>query len=228
MLTHRIRVFFQPIVHIRSGKIAGFEALVRGPVGSDIGPAQLFAQTPPDRVPRLECHIAHLAYETIHDRLTADQFLSINVRPDTLTDEEWLATIRDLQGKLDSNRLVVEVTEVVSRNNLTEIIQEVGERCPGLQFAVDDFGAGDASYERIVEINPRFVKLDLSIIRGIDRLGTHYTTADAAIRFAHGGGIDIIAEGVETAQEAQVVRELGADYGQGYFWSRPAPIEQLA
>lgn len=97
----------------------------------------------------------------------------------------------------------------------------------GIKLAVDDAGAGYASFRHILQLQPDTIKLDLSITRDIDTDCTRRALAAALIRFAQETGSQIVAEGVETDGELAVLRELGVDKAQGYLIGRPQPIESV-
>ena len=101
---------------------------------------------------------------------------------------------------------------------------------PGARLAVDDAGAGYTSLSHIIELDPEFVKLDISIVRDIDTNEARQAMAAGMCHFASHRGTTIIAEGVETAAEAETLRSLGVSLGeggilgQGYHFGRPAPL----
>jgi EAL domain-containing protein (putative c-di-GMP-specific phosphodiesterase class I) len=97
-------------------------------------------------------------------------------------------------------------------------------RKKGLRLAVDDAGAGYASFRHILRLEPDIIKLDMSLTRDIDTDRTRRALAAALIRFAQETGSKIIAEGVETQSELEVLRSLGISMAQGYLISRPVPL----
>jgi EAL domain-containing protein (putative c-di-GMP-specific phosphodiesterase class I) len=91
-------------------------------------------------------------------------------------------------------------------------------------LAVDDAGAGFASLRHILRLAPHFIKLDRTLIDGIEADRSRQALAAGLISFAHKIEATIIAEGIERSEEVDALRELGVDYGQGFFLARPAPL----
>jgi EAL domain-containing protein (putative c-di-GMP-specific phosphodiesterase class I) len=97
-------------------------------------------------------------------------------------------------------------------------------RSVGARLAVDDVGAGYASLQHILELNPEIVKLDVSLCRSIDSDAARRFLAKGLVWFASCIGADVVAEGVETAEELATLTELGVPFAQGYYLGRPAPL----
>ncbi|MGZ5305631.1 MAG: EAL domain-containing protein, partial [Actinomycetota bacterium] len=100
-------------------------------------------------------------------------------------------------------------------------------RRSGMRIAVDDAGAGFASLKHILELAPDIIKLDISIVRDIDTVASHRALAAALKGFAREIGTELVAEGVETAEEALALDALGIRLMQGYYLARPGPISDL-
>jgi EAL domain-containing protein (putative c-di-GMP-specific phosphodiesterase class I) len=88
-------------------------------------------------------------------------------------------------------------------------------------LAVDDTGAGFASLRHIIDLHPDYIKLDLGIVRGVDRDPSRAAMAEMLVRFADRLGIRVVAEGIETESERTALVALGAEWGQGYLFGRP-------
>ena len=99
-------------------------------------------------------------------------------------------------------------------------------RRSGSRVAVDDAGAGFSSLRHILELAPDIIKLDTNIVRNIDREPSHRALASALVGFASETGSDLVAEGVETVEEARTLSSLGIPLIQGYFAARPGPIPE--
>jgi EAL domain-containing protein (putative c-di-GMP-specific phosphodiesterase class I) len=93
-----------------------------------------------------------------------------------------------------------------------------------MRLAIDDTGAGFASLRHILNLEPDIIKLDISLTRGVDVDRARRALAAALIAFAANTGASIVAEGVETASELSVLRDLGVGFGQGYLLGRPGPL----
>jgi EAL domain-containing protein (putative c-di-GMP-specific phosphodiesterase class I) len=121
---------------------------------------------------------------------------------------------------------MLEITEhdvIEEYLNIDEVLRVLRKR--GVRIAVDDAGAGYASFRHILKLAPDLIKLDTSITRGIDGNRAGRALASALIRFAQETGSAIVAEGVETAAELRTLRVLGVTSVQGYLLGRPAPLE---
>ncbi|MFN8624155.1 MAG: EAL domain-containing protein [Chloroflexota bacterium] len=219
----RFRPLYQPIVDLRTAAIQGYEALTRFSSGE-----------PPDECLReaweiglgveLELAILRAAIEG-SEQLPAGHWLNLNVSP------RLLVMAPDLAGLLRTaaaRPIVLEVTEheqVANYALLREAVRSMGD---GLRLAVDDAGAGAANFGHIVELRADFVKLDISLIRGIDTDIGRQALVVGMRHFARAAGCRLIAEGVETAAEATTAAALGTELGQGYLFGSPAPADHWA
>ena len=123
---------------------------------------------------------------------------------------------------------MLEVTEHASINDYAQITAALKPlRDGGMRLAVDDAGAGYASFRHILKLQPNVIKLDLSLIRKIDCYTECRALAGALIRFAEETGSSVIAEGVETLEELQVLKELKVNNAQGYLLGRPMSIDMM-
>ena len=102
-----------------------------------------------------------------------------------------------------------------------------GLRSHGYRIALDDLGSGYSGLNSLAVLKPDFVKLDMSLIRRIQADSSAARLIKHILEFAHGEGMQVIAEGVESAEEVQVVRDLDCRLAQGYFFSRPGPAFPL-
>ena len=115
-----------------------------------------------------------------------------------------------------------EITESDDRREMA-LYKEALARRFGARLAIDDFGSGNNGETSLLDYHVDFVKIDMEIVRDIDVAKDHQDIARNLIGYAHDRGIRVIAEGVETEAELRALRELGADYVQGYLTGRPAP-----
>ena len=120
-------------------------------------------------------------------------------------------------------QMVIEITE---EEEINHEALEVKRHAPGFSgmFALDDYGSGFANENSLLELSPRFIKVDIAIIRGIDTSPDKQQILRNVVAYAHPRSMKIVAEGVETAAELRTVIELGADLLQGYFLARPAIV----
>ena len=99
---------------------------------------------------------------------------------------------------------------------------------PGVRFAIDDAGAGFASFRHIVELKPQLVKLNVDLVRAIDRDDARQAFVAGLVYFALKTRCSLVAEGIETVAERDALRSIGVGLGQGYLLGRPAPVADLA
>lgn len=120
-------------------------------------------------------------------------------------------------------QMVIEITE---EEEINHEALEAKRHVPGFSgmFALDDYGSGFANENSLLELSPRFIKVDIAIIRGIDTDPDKQQIVQNIVAYAHPRNMQIIAEGVETAAELRKVIELGADALQGYFLAKPAAV----
>lgn len=215
---------FQPIIRIDRLEVVGYEALTRFSAEPLRTPDQWFNEAAAVGLQEeLELAVIRKALQGLAD-LPDDTYLSLNVSPETLL-KGSVASV--LEG-YPFERLMLEVTEHASVRDYSSIATVlVPMRQRGLRLAVDDAGAGYASFRHILKLRPDAIKLDASLIRKIDTDAGCRALAAAIIRFAEETGSEVVAEGVETEAELQALRELKVNKAQGYLLGRPAPIEAL-
>ncbi len=214
------RVVFQPIVDLRRGVIAGYEALARFGASAAPSPDLWFAAA--DRAgvaARFEARVLREALAA-RDRLPPNCFLAVNVMPHLLTAPEVAAVWLDA----DLNGLVMELNEAISTaERAPEIVvtaQALRDR--GGVIALDDVGSGYAGLRQLALIRPELVKLDRDLVAraNVDRV--RRTLAELVNVFANRLGAWVIAEGVERDEELAMLVALGIPFGQGWHLGRPA------
>lgn len=212
----RFHPVFQPYVDLATGDVRGYEALTRFDDG-----------TRPDRAIRdawlvglgeeLEAVLAAAALETANALLPGAS-ISVNFSPDTILDGKAAEVIR-----ASGRDVVIEVTEHMPIEDYPTLRAAL-RACGKVKVSVDDAGAGFSSLRHILELEPDVVKLDIALIRGIDHDPARQALAAGLSHYARDTGTLLIAEGVETAAEADSVRRLGVHWGQGYYFGRPARV----
>lgn len=230
-----LHAVFQPIVQVDNAQILGYEALIRGPVGSPwAAPEALFrlAQGGAATI-ALEVQAARTAL-TAWRSLDLPGKLFLNFSPMTL--RHLLADRGRLMAALlgagiAPSRLVIEVTEqtpigdAVSFGQAMSVLRELG-----MQYALDDFGSGHANLDLLAHLSPQFVKIDKSLVRGIASCSRRLEILRGVLRMMSAFGGRVIAEGIENEDELAVVRDLGVTGAQGYYVGRPVvhPAAQAA
>jgi EAL domain-containing protein (putative c-di-GMP-specific phosphodiesterase class I) len=222
MATGAPRIVFQPIYRLDDEELAGVECLARFDREPVRSPDQWFNAAHEVGVGLdLELHAIHNALAAL-DRFPQPVSLGLNSSADLILS----GRLAPLLGDIDLSRIMIEITEhttVTDYDALARALQPLRDLGAGL--AIDDAGAGYASMRHILNLKSDVIKLDMSLTRDIDSDASRRALARGLISFAHDIGSSITAEGVETRAELDVLRSLGVDKVQGYFLSRPLPLE---
>ena len=219
---------FQPIFSARSGKVAAYEALMRSDLPTLRSPATIMKlareQGALYEIERITFTKALETFDSLcrAGSVSGDAMLFVNSIASTCLTQADVDYI-DSRWRELRRRMVIEITEE------EEIDYEALERkrnAPGFSgmFALDDYGSGYSNENTLLQLAPRFVKVDITIIRGIDTSPDKQQILRNVAAYAHPRSMKIVAEGVETAAELRTVIELGADLLQGYFLARPAIV----
>jgi len=212
---------FQPIYEISSKRVVGFEALARFLLEPHRPPNEWFDEAESVGLgTALEVEAVRRAIGHMSE-LPEGVYLSVNVSPKTVS----ALGLQPLLEGVALDHLVVELTEhavVEDYGTLGQALGDLRER--GVRLAVDDAGAGYASLRHIVRLDPDIIKLDAELTRGIEDDPTRRALATALISFARETGESIIAEGVETTGQLDVLQALGVPFAQGFLLGRPAPL----
>jgi EAL domain-containing protein (putative c-di-GMP-specific phosphodiesterase class I) len=215
---HAIGIALQPICELKNRATVGVEALARFQHLPRRSPDQWFAEaTETGLRTTLELVTVQQALSRLGD-VPPDAYLSINVSPaSTMT-----TRFRQLLEESTPERLVMEITEHIPIDDYTKLKSSLEDlRGLGVRLAIDDAGAGFASFRHILQLAPDFIKLDLSLISGIEADASKRALAAGLIAFAQVIGSTIVAEGIERQEELAELETLGVQYGQGYLLGRP-------
>lgn len=213
---------FQPIVDLAAGRVYAQEALVRGPAGESA--ASVLARVTDANRYRFDQECRATAIR-LASGLGLDARLSINFLPNAIYRPEncirsTLQAAREYA--FPPERIIFEIAESerVDPGHLREIVECY--RGHGFLTAIDDFGAGYAGLGLLSDFRTDLVKLDMKLVRGLDADPTRRAIVRGIVSVCAELGVQVIAEGVETAGEAWAVRDLGIHLVQGYYYSRPA------
>jgi EAL domain-containing protein (putative c-di-GMP-specific phosphodiesterase class I) len=214
LTAHRFQPVFQPIVELES-TVVGYEALTRFDDGTR--PDVRFTEAADAGLgPDFELATIRAAVKGAA-RLPEDAFLSINVSPGFVLNGDL--RFRELI-ELSARPLVLELTEHAPIDDYL-LVRNALAKLGDVGLAVDDAGAGYASLRHILELQPTYAKLDISLVRGIDADNLRQALAAGLQYFASKIGCRLIAEGVESRDEADVLQRLGIELAQGYLFGRP-------
>ncbi len=229
ILKEDVHTVFQPIVNMREPSILGYEALARGPRGSEFeSPYMLFdIAMESDLMFELDRLCRKKALMSAAD-LQPEHKLFVNTLPMTIRDPAFhdQAMIESLDSmNLDPSRIVLEVTERLAIENYDLFIEAMNYFTDiGFAVAVDDMGAGYSGLEKVVHLKPAYLKFDLLMVREIDSSFVKREMLKAISSLAENVGAHVIAEGIETEKELLTLLDLGITYGQGFLFSRPSPV----
>ena len=221
---------FQPIFDLRTGSIFAHEALVRGLAGEGAG-AILSNVDPSNRYAfDQRCRVKAIELATRLELPASGADLSINFMPNAVYEPRAcirLTLATALQTGFPLNRIIFEFTEdeELNTNHIANILGCY--RDIGFKTAIDDFGAGHAGLSLLSKIQPDIVKLDMELIRDIDRTPAKRAIVKHMVRLLDELEIVTICEGVETRTELAALRDLGVNFVQGYVFARPS-FEALA
>lgn len=227
----RLVSHLQPLVLLRSSQVAGHEALVRTPPGCAWrNPDELFAAASLQGVElELELECARCAIVAFMQQ-SPNGCLFVNLSASALLhllnhggNAELMQMVEALNVSMAS--VVIEITEhqlVRDVDSLRDALFAIRSR--GVSIALDDFGDGRSSLRLWSSLKPEYVKIDKYFIRGIATSGEKLQTCRALLQIAETFGSELIAEGIESAEDLRVVRDLGIRLGQGYYIGRPQPL----
>ncbi|MGD9696863.1 MAG: EAL domain-containing protein [Thermoleophilia bacterium] len=213
-----IQTVYQPIVALDDGRTVGFEALSR---------FRAEPQRPPDRW-IAEAHAVGLGLEIevecvrracrVRGTLPAGAYLSVNMSPDAILTPEMDAALG--AGSLDG--IVIEITEHEAVGDYARLGSRLAEyRGRGALVAIDDTGAGHASMRHVTQLAPDYIKVDRSLIHDLHLDHAKRALVRSMVTLEKDLGAQIVAEGIESAEELRALRELGVPLGQGYLLARP-------
>lgn len=232
-----LRLHYQPIVDLASGRIRGFEALVRWqhPRRGLLRPKEFIALASTlGLMPAIgEWTLERACYQLAGWRRRYPQqswTMSVNVDSQHLTEPGFLDQIDRVlrQSGLGPERLILELTEtavVAGCEQTTEVLQQLRER--GVELHVDDFGTGYSTLSYLHQIPAQTLKVDASFVTRMAHDERHLKIVDGIVRLAHDLGFAVTAEGVETQPQWTALRRLGCDHGQGFYFSRPVDPDSL-
>jgi len=236
LAANTIRSVLQPVVKLREGgapfEVFGVEGLARGPTTSVLGsPSFLLAYAAFKELlfdADMICIRAALS-EVRHLGSAVTTFL--NVQPRSLTNPEFTATLCDavLAAGMVETRIVLELTEqqtIVNPRAFAATLHRLRER--GFRIALDDYGEGSSNLNLFQTLRPDFLKISGTFCRGLARDPFKQIIVQSTAEMAARAGTATVMEAVETSEDAEILRFLGIDYGQGYFFSEPLPGRELA
>jgi len=226
---------YQPQVEVSSGRVVGAEALVRWrhPEHGLLYPNAFIGQAEEEgAIQAITRQIAELAFSDRGDYADAcpNGSLSINVSANALDDLAFPDTMRELARRhgVHPSGVIVEITEsrVVDNPAFSlDILTRL--RVKGMRLSIDDFGTGYSMMKQLQRIPANELKVDKSFVQTMHVEESSRAVVQSTIDLAHELGMSVVAEGVETGEQLDMLREMGCDVVQGYFFARPMPAARL-
>jgi EAL domain-containing protein (putative c-di-GMP-specific phosphodiesterase class I) len=217
-----LTMHFQPIVHAKTRARFGYEALMRSADKSLPHPgAILDAAERLERIPQLGRAVRMQTAKVLADAPPARGVVFVNLHLLDLFDKQLTSPFSPLTKV--ASRVVLEITERTSLEGQADVRYRVAElRDLGFRIAIDDLGGGHARMGTFTPLDCDFVKLDMSLVRAIDKHQMKQRLVRSVTELCREQGTKVIGEGVETEAEASVLVDLGCDYLQGYLLAKPA------
>jgi diguanylate cyclase (GGDEF)-like protein/PAS domain S-box-containing protein len=236
LTANQFRVYYQPIIEFATGNIRKAEALIRWqhPVQGLVSPAEFIpiAEDTGLIVEIGDYVFGEVANQVAKWRVDHPGFqVSLNKSPlqfknDKRNHAHWLALMQSLG--LPGESIVIEITEGVLLDAQGPIIRQLqGFRKAGIEIAIDDFGTGYSSLAYLKKFEIDYVKIDQSFTKNIAAGSDDKALCEAIIEMSHKLGVKVIAEGIETKQQYDLLLAAGCDYGQGYLFSMPVPADEF-
>jgi len=229
---HRYTPYFQPIVSLDSGKVIGFETLLRivGMDGSVSGPGSAVEKieqdaTLLDDMLRTILNSANTSIAPLFDRYPGF-YLSINIPPIALGTGHIARMIAELDMTHHLDRFVIELTERQALTDPGRQALQLGRQY-GIRVAVDDFGTGYSGLPQIAGLDLDMLKIDRSLVEPALANRSSARLIRGIVALAQALHMHTIAEGVETWEQAFFLKAAGVDCGQGFFWSKAVPAQEV-
>lgn len=222
----RVVTHFQPIVNLRNAQIIGYEALSRGPQGTELASplALIDAAQQANCLWDLELLFRQKALESAKG-LLVEQKMFINVDPNVIKDPKFQSGLTHeslVSLGIGVESIVFEITERTAIHDYEAFVKVLDHyRQQGYVIAIDDAGAGYSGLRSMHEIKPDYIKIDLDLIRDIDKDAFKQALIRAFVEALSDTHIQLIAEGIETENELKTLMVLGVSAGQGYYIGRP-------
>jgi EAL domain-containing protein (putative c-di-GMP-specific phosphodiesterase class I) len=216
-----LQMVFQPIADLSTGDVLGVEALARFTCEPKRPPNEWFDEAVVvGRGPQLEIAAVSAALRRL-PQIPSDAFMSVNISPATVLEPELTHVLEGVQA----DRIVLELTEHTRIDDYEPLLATLERlRDGGVRVAVDDAGAGYSGLQHVLRLRPDILKLDTTLTSGIDHDPARRALGTAMVTFAREIDAVIIAEGIETPEELETLRDLGTPWGQGFHLARPGSV----
>jgi EAL domain-containing protein (putative c-di-GMP-specific phosphodiesterase class I) len=233
---HQFKVFYQPILDLKTMRYTKAEALTRWDhpqkgllLPSTFIPLVIISQNITD-LTEVTINQVKLDLLSIEKEVNADFQISINLSPhyleNTLENRNGINFLRKVD--FPKNKVILEITEEAILSTDSNMLQRLHElKSLGLEIALDDFGTGYSSLSNLSVLPINYIKIDKSIINGIEQLPMNIKICKLITELSHEAGWQVVAEGVENKNQLNLLKEINVDFIQGYLYSKPLPFDEL-
>jgi EAL domain-containing protein (putative c-di-GMP-specific phosphodiesterase class I) len=230
-----LRLFFQPKIELRTGRVTGAEVLLRWqhPTRGLLSPAEFipFAEQTGfiRRLTRWTLDRA-IAQGALWQQAGRSLEIAVNISADDIGDARFDSRVASLltRHQLPPTLLTLELTESSFIEDPTRALRMLDAIATlGVNLSIDDFGTGYSSLSHLARMPVHEVKIDRSFVQGLESDPEFAPVVRSAIDMGHGLGLKVVAEGIETEAAAVRLRDFGCDIGQGYLYAKPMPIDAL-
>lgn len=229
-------LFYQPIICLKNSKVLKAEALIRWihPVKGMISPLDfIYLAEESGLINELGNWVFNQALKDlllIREKFGYEFQVSINVSPNQFNQPEdllkWVKTMEDLE--VHGSCVSLEITEGILLDPSQEVINTISAlRETGVKFAIDDFGTGYSALAYLKKFDIDYVKIDKSFIQNLETNNYDAVLCESIINMANRLGMKVIAEGIETDIQKNLLKDFSCDYGQGYLFAKPQPLDQF-
>lgn len=229
-------VVYQPQVALDDGRLMGLEALVRWRTegGDFVGPDRFIPVAEQSGlICELGCFVLREALTVLTSLRAAGLEavrMAVNVSAVQFRDPDFLAELGEIIRSVgaDSSKLELEITESVAMEDAAYVRASLDTiREHGIQLAIDDFGTGYSSLAQLKQLSVDRLKIDRAFVKDLDEASFEASIAGVIVQLGHKLGVEVIAEGVETPEQATLLRRMGCQEAQGYLFARPMPLPDL-
>ncbi len=232
---NQIQLYYQPKVKIETGEIVGAEALARWihPTDGMISPMifiPLVEQS--GLVQEFGRYVIRQAIQQLvtwrNQRIESP--IAVNLSPYNLLDKDLVLYTQNLlvKGNISPELLEIELTETATSVDIQTISNALNDfKEIGVKLSIDDFGTGMSSLAYVSSLNVDTIKVDRSFVHDIETNANHYSIVNTALTLARSFGCTIVVEGIENKTQMALLKEMGCDFGQGFYYSRPLPVDKF-
>lgn len=233
-----LMVYYQPIIALQTGRLAGFEALLRWkhPTWGFVRPDEFIAlaedngQIMPIGQFALERACAQLTEWDARFPQARGLSISVNLSPKQTLQGDLIKVVKEAltQSRLTPQRLKLEVTEGVFVENLDHLKTVLAELAQlGVQLQLDDFGTKYSTLLYLHELPLHFIKIDQSFVKRLGPQRQHVAVVQTIQTLSHQLNMQVVAEGIEEPYHARILADLGVEYGQGFHFAKPMPVVEV-